>query len=95
MVNLSSKAIEDIEGVINYTIKKFGYDAMLEYHGSLDKCLNTLAQNPNIGLNYDHVGLGYLCFYHRSHVIFYKEKGGDILIIRILHKSIDVPQHFD
>lgn len=95
MVSLSSKAIEDIEGIIDYTAKGFGYDAMLEYHSSLDKCLNTLSENPNIGLNYDYVGLGYLCFYHRSHVVFYKETGDDIFIIRILHKSMDVPQHLD
>ena len=95
MVNLSSKATEDIESIVEYTIKGFGYDAMLDYHSSLDECLNMLSNNPDIGLNYDHVGSGYLCFYHRSHMIFYKQKGDDIFIIRILHKSMDVPQHFD
>ncbi|MBT5164566.1 MAG: type II toxin-antitoxin system RelE/ParE family toxin [Candidatus Thioglobus sp.] len=95
MVSLSSKAIEDIEGIINHTFKSFGYDAMLDYHQSLEGCLEILSKNSNIGLNYDHVGLGYRCFYHRSHAIFYKNKSKGVFVIRILHKSMDVQKHFD
>ncbi len=95
MLSLSSKAVEDIEGAISYTFKNFGYDAMLDYHQSLEGCLETLSKNSDIGLNYDHVGLGYHCFYHRSHAIFYKKKSKDIFVIRILHKSMDVQKHFD
>jgi|SaaInl4_135m_RNA_FD_contig_31_1481437_length_1250_multi_8_in_0_out_0_2 toxin ParE1/3/4 len=95
MYELSSKAIEDIEGVIDYTVKNFGYDGMLVYHQSLDKCFQTLSKNPDIGLNYDHVGFGYFCFYHQSHAVFYKKKSSDIFIIRVLHKSMDVVKHFD
>ncbi len=93
MFNLSSKAVEDIENIIDYTLKDFGYDEMLAYHQSLDGYLQTLLKNPDIGLNYDHVSSNYLCFYHRSHIIFYK-KNSSILIIRILHKSMDIPQYF-
>jgi len=63
MFELSFKAIEDIEGIINYTVKNFSNDRMLEYYQSLDKCFQTLSVNPSIGLNYDHVGFGYFCFY--------------------------------
>jgi toxin ParE1/3/4 len=95
MFELSFKAVEDIEGVIDYTIKNFGYSKMLAYHQSLDGCLQALSKNPDIGLNYNHVGLGYFCFYHQAHAIFYKRKNDDIFIIRMLHKSMDVMKHFD
>jgi toxin ParE1/3/4 len=93
MYKLSIKATKDIQDIIEYTIKDFGYDTMLAYYNSLEKCLYTLSENPDIGLNYNHIDSGYLCFYHRSHAIFYKEKGDDIFIIRILNKNMDIPQH--
>jgi len=94
MFSLSTKAVEDIESIIDYTLKDFGYDAMLEYHQSLDGCFDNLSENPDIGLDCKHISLDYLCFYHRSHIVFYKKQKDDIHIVRILHKSMDVPQHF-
>jgi len=46
MVSLSSKAIEDIESIIDYTVKSFGYDAMLAYHSSLEGCLRKKGTVP-------------------------------------------------
>lgn len=95
MYKLSIKATKDIQDIIECTIKDFGYDAMLAYYNSLEKCLHILSENPDIGLNYNHVGSDYLCFYHRSHAIFYKEKGNNIFIMRILNKNMDVSQHLN
>ena len=74
MYELSSKAIEDIEGVIDYTVKNFGYDGMLVYHQSLDKCFQTLSKNPDIGLNYDHVVLVIFVFIINLTQFFIKRK---------------------
>lgn len=35
----------------------------------------------------------YLRFEHRSHVIFYRQQGADIFIVRILHKRMDAPKN--
>lgn len=95
MFSLSTKAVEDIESIIDYTLKDFGYDATLEYHQSLDGCFDNLSESPNIGLDYKHISLGYFCFYCRSHAVFYKKQKDDIHIVRILHQSMDAPQYFD
>jgi len=72
----------------------FGIDVMFSYHKSLEKCLDILDENPDLGTVVDHIRLGYLYFEHHSHLIFYKKINQDISIIRILHKSMDVSGHF-
>jgi len=50
-----------------------------------------LSENPDIGKSCDEIRDGYRKFPQGSHVIFYKQMGSqEILIIRILHKSMDV-----
>ncbi|SMN02523.1 ParE toxin protein [uncultured Candidatus Thioglobus sp.] len=90
MYELSQKSITDINAILDWTIENFGTDAMLQYHQSLKKCFDSLSKNPDLGIKAEHIRKGYFCFYHRSHVIFYSQIRGNIFIVRILHKSMDV-----
>ncbi|WP_445012250.1 type II toxin-antitoxin system RelE/ParE family toxin [Vreelandella stevensii] len=53
-----------------------------------------LARQPDIGPDADDIKPGYKKFSQGSHVIFYRA-GTDsrIIVIRILHNSMDVEQH--
>ena len=93
MYKLSTKATEDIEHIIDYTVVNFGSSIAIEYHKSLKSCFDILSNNPSIGVNYDHIRKDYLCYYHRSHAIFFKKNKHNILIIRVLHSSMDAPKH--
>ena len=93
MYSLSEKAAEDLENILDYSYVNFGMLVMQDYYDSLDKCLNTLDRNPDLGLKTEYVSLNYRCFYHRSHMIFYKKSAHGIYIVRLLHKSMDVSQH--
>jgi len=95
MYSLSNKATADVDSILDYSIINFGANVMIDYHKSLEKCFEMLDENPNLGTKVEHIRPDYLCFEHRSHLIFYKKKSQDILIIRILHKSMDAPKHFD
>ena len=95
MYSLSNKATADVDSILDYSIINFGANVMIDYHKSLEKCFETLDENPNLGTEVEHIRPDYLCFEHRLHLIFYKMKSQDILIIRILHKSMDAPKHFN
>ena len=90
MYQLSALAEKDITSILDYSAKNFGYEIMLEYFNSLKNCLNILEKNIELGINISHIRKGYRCFYHRSHVIYYKKYQSSILVVRILHKSMDV-----
>ena len=93
MVKISELASCDIDLIIDYTIENFGADAMIKYHESLEVCFDTINKNPKIGIKSDYIIKDYYRFNHRSHVIFYQILPKDILIVRVLHKSMDLNKH--
>lgn len=74
MYKLSEKATEDIDSILDFSILNSGANLMLDYHESLEKCLDTLNENPDLGTEVDHIRPDYFCFYHRSHAIYYQIK---------------------
>jgi len=95
MYSLSAKASADLDSILDYSIINFGASVMIKYHESLEKCFETLDDNPDLGTEVEHIRSDYLCFQHRSHYIFYKKRNEGILIIRLLHRSMNVPRHFN
>ena len=91
---LSKKAEKDIGNIARYGIEQFGIEQARIYRDSIIACFKTLAENPSMGRKADKIQAGYRCFDYRSHLIFYKSEGQDILIIRVLHKRMDAPRHF-
>ncbi len=90
MYKISKLANNDIDSIINYTINNFGTQAMISYHSSLEQCFQTIEKNPEIGLKSDFIIKDYYRFNHRSHVVYYQVTESGILIIRVLHQSMDV-----
>ena len=83
----------DIGNIARYTIEQFGIEQARTYRDSMIACFQSLAENPGIGTKADYIREGYRRFDHRSHVIFYKSEGPDILIIRVLHERMNAPRH--
>ena len=90
---LSVLADRDLGGIADYTIETFGLEQARRYGESLDTCFNLLADNPGIGRNADELAPGLHRFNHQSHVIFYRPVPGKLLIVRVLHESMDFAQH--
>lgn len=94
MVSLSNAASSDIDSILDYSIINFGERVTFDYHYSLEKCFETLDTNPLLGMEVEHIHADYLCFEHRSHLIFYKTNKDGVLIVRVFHKSMDAQKHF-
>ena len=95
MYSLSTEASEDLDAILDYSILNFGLDVMIDYHSTLEDCFKSIEENPKLGINIEYIQKDYLYFKHRSHLIFYKINEKGILIVRILHKSMDVSRHFN
>jgi toxin ParE1/3/4 len=88
---LSSKAKTDLIKIAKYTQLTWGIPQRNDYLKVLDSTFQLLAAEPELGLNCDYIREGYSKYPQASHVIYYKEhKSNQILIVRILHKSMDV-----
>ena len=89
MYELSEAAAKDIEDILDHSIVEFGVLQTETYYAALTRCLELLGDNPGMGSNADDIRPGYRRFPHESHVIFYMSRAHDILIVRILYKSMD------
>jgi toxin ParE1/3/4 len=88
---LSAKAKTDLIKIAKYTQLTWGIPQRNDYLKVLDNTFKVLANEPELGLNCDYIKKDYSKYPQASHVIYYKEyKNNQILIVRILHKSMDV-----
>ena len=92
---LSTKAKSDLIKIARYTQLTWGTVQRNDYLKILDSIFQFLADEPELGFNCDYIREGYNKYPQSSHVIYYKEhKVNQILIVRILHKSMDINSAF-
>ena len=88
---LTHEAKLDLRKIAIYTEKQWGREKRHLYIKQFDDEFHFLAESPSIGKKCDHIKTGYRKFPQGSHIIFYREDTKrNILIIRILHKNMDV-----
>jgi toxin ParE1/3/4 len=89
---LTNKAKEDFKDIARYTENRWGKAQRNLTIKQCDDMFHFLAETPLAGKACDHIKQGYYQFPQGSHIIFYRKTEGDnIEIIRILHKSMNVP----
>lgn len=94
---LSKEALNDLEQIWVYTLKKWSIQQADRYFGLIMNEIEYLSINPNHGKDYSHLRSGYFGSRIKSHLIFYKtnEEAGEIEIIRILHQRMDIDSRLD
>ncbi|MEQ8801637.1 type II toxin-antitoxin system RelE/ParE family toxin [Haliea sp.] len=91
---LTSAARKDIVDIGRFTSEKWGKRQRDKYLKQLDDAFRLLARQPEIGRDAEGVRPGYKKFSQGSHIIFYRAgTESKIVVIRILHHSMDVEQH--
>lgn len=90
---LSNQADRDLTEIYIFTYQKFSPVKADSYLLALDETFLNLAENPHLGKQIDSIRKGYFRYEHVSHSIFYKRKGKDILIVRVLHQKMDAKRH--
>ncbi len=89
--DLTRSALADLRVIARYTQERWGVRQRKTYLKAFDQVFHALAKNPRMGQACDEVREGYRKFPHGGHVIYYKHPSDDeLLIVRILHASMDV-----
>ncbi|EDM43698.1 Plasmid stabilization system [unidentified eubacterium SCB49] len=88
---LTNKAVTDLNRIWEYTIENWSeYQADRYYNMLLDICQD-IADNPELGKNYDVIKSDLFGIKANRHVIFYrKSEVNPIEITRILHERMDL-----
>lgn len=92
---LSKEAKNDLRSIAVFTENRWGRTQRNLYIKQLDEAFLMLVQNPNLGISCDSIRDSYRKFPQGSHIIFYKRDAkSNILVVRILHKSMDYNLQF-
>jgi toxin ParE1/3/4 len=90
---LRPKAEEDLENIYEYSYQEFGRARADQYIEDLDSAFHKLADKPSLGSDYSHVRPALMAYRVVSHVVFFKPSVDGIIILRVLHKSMDYGRH--
>ena len=84
-------ADDDLNEIYLYSHQQFGELKADDYLLDMEKCFMTLADQPCMGRQIDHIRSGYRRLDHRNHAIFYKVIDAGVIIMRVLHGMRNAP----
>lgn len=90
---LSPNAQESLRKIKAYSLEQFGEEQAIAYLRLIEKKLQTIAKNPDIGRKREEVKTGYLSFLAGAHVIFYRKAKNYVEVIDIFHQGMDPYRH--
>ncbi|MBU4485749.1 MAG: type II toxin-antitoxin system RelE/ParE family toxin [Candidatus Delongbacteria bacterium] len=93
---ITEKAGSDLENIWLYTFQNWSMQQADRYYELIMNEVVFLSENPSAGNIADHILKGYRVSRVKSHLIFYKyDPVGFIIVIRILHYSMDIENGFE
>ena len=88
---LTTKAVEDLSKIWDYTFEVWSERQADKYYESLISNCQEIADNPNLGKNYDGITQNLLGIKTNRHIIFYRTLNENYVeITRILHERKDL-----
>ncbi len=86
-------AEKDLEGIYDYTLKKFGETQADVYIRDLFDTFDRIMHSPLLARHRNEIREGLRSYLFKSHCIFFREVENGILIVRVLHQSMDHQSH--
>jgi toxin ParE1/3/4 len=83
-------AREDIREIGRFSKAAYGNRVAREYVDGLSATFALLESRPLVGGIEGDLGQGMRSFGYRSHRIYYRVDGSDLLVVRVLHQARDV-----
>ncbi len=92
---ISEIAIEDLDGIWEYTFVNWSKAQADRYHGLIISEIVFIAENISSGKPMNQIKQGYSVSYVKSHMILFKRNEGVVEIMRILHQKMDIESNLD
>ena len=92
--SVTKAARADLKNIAAYTQRTWGAKQRRTYLKNFDETFHFLAESPFSGVACDYIVEGLRKHRLESHTIFYENLNNHIVIVRILHKSMDIERNF-
>lgn len=88
---LTNKAVDDLNEIWDYTADEWSEEQADKYYNMLLNSCQDIANNPDLGKNYDGITTDLFGLKANRHIIFYRKTNSvPIEITRILHGRMDL-----
>ncbi len=92
-LRISGPAKTDLQRIGDYTRREWGAAQKRKYLGQIKDTFKAIRDTPGLGTPRDEIDKGLRTYPVRRHVIFYRETKNELLIVRVLHASMDPERH--
>jgi toxin ParE1/3/4 len=95
-IRFTEQADSDLLNIYIYTHRNWGAQQATRYTDLMREALQKIAKKPNrIGtVDRSYLCPGYRSYHQQRHLIFYRVEGNYVEILRFLHDSMDITNHF-
>ena len=90
---LAPRARADLAAIWAYTADRWTIEQADRTIGLLHSAMQIVAAEPRRWRSCDHIRSGYFKYSAGSHVLFFRRHESGIVVIRILHQSMDFERH--
>jgi toxin ParE1/3/4 len=90
---LAPRARRDLAEIWRYTFETWSLAQADAYYGDIISTVQAIAGGRKRGKPIDQIRRGYLTCSCGSHWIVYRQRGAQIVIIRILHQRMNLSRH--
>jgi toxin ParE1/3/4 len=94
VASFSHRAKADVGEIWQYTADRWGAEQAELYLGLIDAAVDAICGDPKLGRSCNEIRRGYRKYRVGSHVLFYRIKGRQIFVVRVLHQRMDPERHF-
>ncbi len=93
IVKLRPLAEADLADIYRFTLGRWGRKQAIAYVHDLNTVFLGLVDQPTSGQDRSELKQGLRSLQQGSHVIFYRSVTEGIVVVRVLHQSMDVHRH--
>ncbi|PHR18648.1 MAG: plasmid stabilization protein ParE [Sphingopyxis sp.] len=79
--------------IVDCTIAELGIDQARRYRDQLQACFQSLLANPPLGRSAEEIASGLRRIRQQPHVVFYKAERDGLLIVKVLHHTMDFERY--
>ena len=91
-LRIAAAAQDDLRDIRDYSKATFGAVTTRQYLIGLRAAFARLREWPQMGIAEHHLGSAMRSIGYKSHRIYFRSAGNEVLIVRILHHARDVPE---
>ncbi|MCC2604086.1 type II toxin-antitoxin system RelE/ParE family toxin [Planctobacterium marinum] len=92
-IEIKPLARNDLLGIWDYTFQEWGAAQADVYLQDLENAFSKLASSPLLGRSVDEIRPSLRLHPYNHHIIIYQVNDASIVIVRVLHKRMDITRH--